>query len=118
MHRGVVDLVPTALQYSIGFVRSGSAPPTPLRTRISRELDRLELLRNQIKLTEAERDALLAVQQTASPPPAGRMLLDFKGVGAEFAAVLWLEGLFRQFDNRRQLAAYAGLAPMPPGRAD
>ena len=41
------------------------------------------------------------------------MLLDFKGIGAEFAAVLWLEGLFRQFDNRRQLAAYAGLAPTP-----
>jgi transposase len=86
---------------------------THLRTQISRELDRLELLLNQIKLTEAERDALLAMQQTASPPPAGRMLLDFKGIGAEFAAVLWLEGFFRQFDNRRQLAAYAGLAPTP-----
>jgi transposase len=91
----------------------GRPLPTHLRTQISRELDRLELLLNQIKLTEAERDALLAVQQTASPPPAGRMLLDFKGIGAEFAAVLWLEGLFRQFDNRRQLAAYAGLAPTP-----
>jgi transposase len=91
----------------------GRPLPTHLRTQISRELDRLELLLNQIKLTEAERDALLAVQQTASPLPAGRMLLDFKGIGAEFAAVLWLEGLFRQFDNRRQLAAYAGLAPTP-----
>ena len=27
--------------------------------------------------------------------------------------MLWLEGLFRQFRNRRQLAAYAGLAPSP-----
>ena len=27
--------------------------------------------------------------------------------------VLWSEGLFRHFDNRRQLAAYAGLAPTP-----
>jgi transposase len=91
----------------------GRPLPTHLKTQVSRELDRLELLLNQIKLTEAERDALLAVQQTASPPPAGRMLLDFKGIGAEFAAVLWLEGLFRCFDNRRQLAAYAGLAPTP-----
>ena len=41
------------------------------------------------------------------------MLLDFKGIGPEFAAVLWLEGLFRCFENRRQLAAYAGLAPTP-----
>ena len=86
---------------------------THLKTQIIRELDRLELLLNQIKLTEAERDALLAAQQTRSLASAGRMLLDFKGIGAEFAAVLWLEGLFRQFDNRRQLAAYAGLAPTP-----
>jgi transposase len=27
--------------------------------------------------------------------------------------VLWLEGLFRRFANRRQLAAYAGLVPSP-----
>jgi transposase len=86
---------------------------THLRTQISRELDRLELVLDQIKLAEAERDALLAAQQTAAPASAGRMLLDFKGIGAEFAAALWLEGLFRHFDNRRQLASYAGLAPTP-----
>ena len=33
--------------------------------------------------------------------------------GPEFAAVLWLEALFRSFGNRRQVAAYAGLAPVP-----
>ena len=34
--------------------------------------------------------------------------------------MLWLEGLFRRFANRRQLAAYAGLAPSPwqSGRVD
>ncbi len=31
----------------------------------------------------------------------------------EFASVLWSEGLYRHFDNRRQVAAYAGLAPTP-----
>ena len=41
------------------------------------------------------------------------MLLNIKGIGPEFAAVLWSEGLFRHFDNRRQVAAYAGLAPTP-----
>jgi len=40
------------------------------------------------------------------------MLLDV-GYDAEFATVLWMEGLFRNFTNRRQLAAYAGLAPSP-----
>jgi len=41
------------------------------------------------------------------------MLLDIKGIGPEFAAILWSEGLFRHFDNRRQIASYAGLAPTP-----
>ena len=41
------------------------------------------------------------------------MLLDLKGIGPGFAGVLWSEGFFRHFDNRRQLAAYAGLAPTP-----
>src|SRR4029077_11056701 len=41
------------------------------------------------------------------------MLLQLKGIGTEFAAVLGCEGFFRHFDNRRQLAAYAGLAPTP-----
>ena len=27
--------------------------------------------------------------------------------------LLWSEGLYRRFDNRRQVAAYAGLAPTP-----
>jgi transposase len=41
------------------------------------------------------------------------MLLDIKGIGPQFAAILYAEGLFRHFDNRRQLAAYAGLVPTP-----
>ena len=86
----------------------GRPLPVHLKTQIRRELDRLELLLDQIKEAEAERDALLA-----APTPAGRMLLEFKGIGAELAAVLWLEALFRHFDNRRQLASYAGLAPTP-----
>ena len=91
----------------------GRALPTHLKTQISRELDRLELLLDQIKLAEAERDALLAERQAAAPGPTGRMLLEFKGIGAEFAASIWMEALFRHFDNRRQLASYAGLAPTP-----
>jgi len=90
----------------------GRSLPTHLKTQISRELDRLELLLDQIKLAEAERDALLAEDQ-AAPEQPGRMLLEFRGIGAEFATTLWLEGLFRHFDNRRQLASYAGLAPTP-----
>ena len=91
----------------------GRSLPMHLQTQISRELDRLELLLDHIKRAEAERDALLAAQQAAAPGQAGSMLLEFKGIGAEFAACLWSEALFHHFDNRRQLASYAGLAPTP-----
>ena len=39
--------------------------------------------------------------------------MQLKSIGPEFASVLWLEGFYRSFNNRRQLAAYAGLAPSP-----
>ena len=90
----------------------GRRLPQHLKAQVDRELDRLELLLKQIKTVEGERDALLAAAQTAMPAPAA-MLLDIKGIGSEFAAVLWSEGLLRHFDNRRQVAAYAGLAPTP-----
>ena len=94
-------------------LKTGDGRPLPahLKMQIGRELDRLELLVEQLKAVEAERDAMLAAAEAVSPAPA--MLLDLKGVGPESAAVLWSEGLSRHFDNRRQLAAYAGLAPTP-----
>ncbi|MER9337806.1 IS110 family transposase [Mesorhizobium sp. M0293] len=94
-------------------LKTGDGHPLPdhLKQQIDRELERLELLMEQIKAVEAERDAMLATEQSASPAPA--MLLDLKGIGQEFAAVLWTEGLSRHYDNRRQLAAYAGLAAPP-----
>jgi len=93
----------------------GRALPAHLKTQISRELDRLELLLDHIKAVEGERNALLGEQQAEASPTiaAGKMLLDFRGIGPEFAAILWLEAFYRHFDNRRQLAAYAGLAPTP-----
>lgn len=96
-------------------LRTGDGRPLPphLKTQINRELDRLELLLEQVEAVEAERDALLAAAQSAAAPASPAMLLDVKGIGPEFAAVLWSEGLFRHFENRRQVAAYAGLAPTP-----
>ncbi len=89
----------------------GRPLPPALKSQISRELDRIELLIEQIKDVEQARDAMLVAAETSSQAPA--LLLNLKGIGAEFAAVLWSEGLSRQFDNRRQVAAYAGLAPTP-----
>jgi transposase len=92
----------------------GRVLPDHLTAQISRELDRLELLLEQIKAAEAERDALFAAAKAAAPTPAPvTMLLEIKGIGPEFAAILWMEAFFRSFANRRQVAAYAGLAPTP-----
>jgi transposase len=94
----------------------GRALPEHLKAQIGRELARLELLLEQIKAVEAERDALFAaakVAAAAATPAPVTMLLDIKGIGPEFASVLWMEAFFRSFANRKQIAAYAGLAPTP-----
>jgi transposase len=95
-------------------LKTGYGRPLPkhLKVQIGRELDRLELLLEQIKAVEAERDALLDAQQSVPTSPAA-MLLNLKGIGPEFTTVLYSEGLFRHFDNRRQVGSYAGLAPTP-----
>lgn len=88
----------------------GRALPPHLLAQLSRALDRLDMLLEQIKAVESERRALLAAESSSSPPG---MLLGLRGIGADFAATLWFEGLCRRFSNRRQVAAYAGLAPTP-----
>jgi transposase len=91
----------------------GRELPANLKAQIVRELDRLELVLGQLAAVEKARDALLeAAREEALPAPAV-MLMRLKGIGPEFAGVLWCEGLHRHFDNRRQLAAYAGLAATP-----
>jgi transposase len=128
-----------------------------MKAQIGRELDRLELLLDQIAAVEAERDAMLARQpeagtaQSAQGAPAPvqkpmdlngpgvetvpkaeaaagvqsasarvQKLMDLNGLGAETVAKLETEAFYRSFDNRRQLAAFVGLAgtPWKSGRID
>ena len=91
----------------------GRSLPMHLKTQISRELDRLELLLDQIKRAEAERDALLAAQQAATPASPGKMLLEFRGIGAEFAASLWLEALIPPIRQSPPTRVICGAAPTP-----
>ena len=65
--------------------------------QIGRELDRLELLLEQVRAVETQRDATVTAEQSATTPASARMLLEVKGVGPEFAAVLSSEGLFPPF---------------------
>lgn len=105
----------------LGSLRTGDGRPLGprLKAEIGRELDRMDLVLRQIAAVEADRDALVRPDPADAEAPAAR-LIKLRGIGPEFAAVLWLEGLFRRFANRRQLAAYAGLAPSPwqSGRVD
>jgi len=89
----------------------GRALPAHMKAQILRELDRLELILDQLQQVEVVREELLDQAATTAAPAA--RLLQLKGVGPEFANLLWSEGFYRHFDNRRQLAAYAGLAPTP-----
>ena len=94
-------------------LQTGDGRPLPphLKAQTDRELDRLEMVIEQIKAIEDELRHAIVAADTVTPVP--RMLIELKGIGNEFATVLWTECLYRRFDNRRQVAAYAGLAPTP-----
>ena len=88
--------------------------PARLKAEIRREIERIDLVCSQIAAVERERDALIeATPEATGPETPAAALSRLKGIGGELGSLLWLEALFRRFDNRRQIAAYAGLAPSP-----
>jgi transposase len=110
----------------------GQTIPPRLKAEILRQIERLELILQQIAEVEAARDAALegerqvAVTVEGSDTQdrsahvtlpanegAGARLLRLKGIGPETASVLRLEAFQRIFGNRREVAAYAGLTPTP-----
>jgi len=97
------------------MIKTGDGRPLPprLKAQILREIERLEVLLRQIAEVEAERDRLAKMTRPAVSGSPVASLARLKGIGPEFASVLYLEGLFRSFGNRRQVAAYAGLVPTP-----
>ena len=115
---GIVDFQPLHRDRRKRFdaLRTPDGLPLPshLSAELGRMLDRVELLLEQVKANEATRDAMIAAAPCPPAPAAGAAnLMMLKGVGPDFAEIVWSEGLYRHFDNRRQLAAYAGLAPTP-----
>jgi transposase len=124
--QGVRDYEPLRInrRRKLETLRSGDGRVLPprLKAQIGRELDRLELLLGQIKAAESDRDAVLSAAcapqvtdscapQAPATPPA--LLMALRGIGPDFAAIVWTEALYRGFANRRQVAAYAGLAATP-----
>jgi transposase len=92
---------------------TGDGRPLPerLTAEIRREIERLDRVCAQ--LVAGERDALVQSTAQADPKAIAAALQRLRGIGPELASLLWLEALFRRFDTRRQIAAYAGLAPSP-----
>jgi transposase len=95
-------------------LRTGDGNPLPdrLKNEIRRQLERLKLLLELIGTVEAERDAVVKADKPASEADRRiRALAKLKGIGPEIATVLYNEVFYRQFANRRDVAAYVGLTP-------
>jgi transposase len=96
-------------------LRTGDGRPLPerLKAEIRREIERVDLVVSQMAVVERERDALVGMTSDPAPETAAAVLVRLKGIGPELGSLIWLEALYRGFSNRRQIAAYAGLAPSP-----
>ncbi len=91
----------------------GSPLAPGLRLRLQGEVERLEFIAGQIKELEEERAELLR-HSTAPEIEKVRQLVRLKGIGINSAWVDVMEFFaWRQFRNRRQVGALAGLTPTP-----
>jgi transposase len=91
----------------------GRAMPPLLRAELDRLRRRLVMVLELIRELEAERAAALAAAANDTTVQKITALQRIRGIGTNFAAVLVGEVLYRTFANRRQLASYVGIVPMP-----
>src|SRR6202048_4072853 len=91
----------------------GRALPSLLRVELNRLRRRLVLALELIREVEAERVEAMAGTADNEMTQKIAALQRIRGIGTNFAAVLVREVLYRSFANRRQLASYVGIAPMP-----
>ena len=91
----------------------GRTLPPLLRTELDSLRRRLVLALELIREVEAEQTAALAAAAEDGVVQKIAALQRIRGIGANFSTVLVREVLYRSFANRRQLASYVGIAPMP-----
>jgi transposase len=96
----------------LAALTTGDGRPLPpcLKNELERALDRLELLLCQLREIAGARDRVLAGAGEHDP---AALLARLRGVGEQTNALLCFEAFYRTFANRRQLAAFGGLAPTP-----
>lgn len=102
-------------EHDVADLRTGDGRPLPplLRAELNRLRRRLVLALKLIRELEAERAAALTAAADNAMARKITALQRIRGIGENFSAVLVREVLYRSFGNRRQLASYVGIAPMP-----
>jgi transposase len=91
----------------------GRALPCLMQAELNRLRRQLVLILELIHEMEAERAKALAAKGDDAMTRKIVDLQRIRGIGANFSTVLAREVLYRSFANRRQLASYVGIAPMP-----
>jgi len=94
----------------------GRSLPKRLGREITREIERLALVQEQLVEIEHERDQ--APTPCAATERKRHDLLRLNGIGPTVSAILAREVYYRRFTNRRQVASYIGLAPSPYDSGD
>jgi transposase len=89
----------------------GHRLPPRLASEITREIQRLAMVQEQIAEIERERD--VTPTSCEATERKRRLLLGLKSIGPAIAALLSREVYYRQFANRQQLGSFLGLAPSP-----
>jgi transposase len=92
---------------------AGEPVPPRLLAELEREHARLMLVRKQLRALAETRLETEAAGEQAELAGRRDLLLQLKGVGPAFAGVLTNEVFYKDFRNRREVAAYCGLAPSP-----
>ena len=87
-------------------------PPNTL-AEFRRDLERLAMIREQIKAIEQEREQRLERAQARGLPAMTRQLARVRGLGLETADMLTHEILYRKLRDERAVARYAGITGSP-----
>lgn len=92
----------------------GDFLPGNAKAKISRILDRLELVVAQIAALEEARNAVVTKESADGEAEVMiRTLARVKGIGPELATLLVWEAYIRTFPNRKALGSYAGMTGTP-----
>ncbi len=91
----------------------GEPVPPRLMAELKREHARLLLLGEQLAALAAAPAATPMPQAVAQMAERKELLMRLKTLGPVFAGTLTNEVLYKDFGNRREVAAYCGLSPTP-----